>query len=100
MNELWKFFAQHVIADAPFVQRARLEILDQNVGALQHLEQDLAAAFGGEVEPDRAVVAVDADEIRRVLVMERRPPVAYLVAGRRLDLDYIGAVVGEDLRAI
>ena len=100
MHQLRKFRAQHVVADAPFVERARLEILDQDVGGLQHLHQHGAAALGGEVEPDRALVAVDADEIGRVLLVERRAPVAHLVAGRRLDLDDVGAVVGEDLRAI
>jgi hypothetical protein len=32
--------------------------------------------------------------------MEGRAPVARLVAGRRLDLDHVRAVVGENLRAI
>ena len=100
MHEAREFRAQHVVADAPFVERARLEILDQDVGGLQHLHQHGAAAFGGEVEADRALVAVDADEIGRVLLVEGRAPVAHLVAGRRLDLDHVGAVVGEDLRAI
>ena len=62
--------------------------------------QHLASAFGGEVEADRALVAVDADEIGRVLFVEGRAPVAHLVACGRLDLDHVGAVVGEDLRAI
>ena len=100
VHQSWKFGAQHVVADAPFVERARLEILDQDVGALQHLHQHRAAALGSEVEPDRALVAVDADEIGRVFAVERRTPVAHLVAGGRLDLDHVGAVVGEDLRAI
>ncbi|OIQ67267.1 hypothetical protein GALL_511550 [mine drainage metagenome] len=100
MNKFRKFCAQHVVADAPFVERAGLEILDQDVGALEHLHQHGAAALGGKVEPDRALVAVDADEIGRVIVVERRSPLADLVAGRRLDLDHVGAVVGEDLRAI
>ena len=100
MNEPGKFRAQHLVADAPFVERARLEILDQHVGALEHLHQHRAPALGGEVEPDRALVAVDADEIGRVFAMERRAPVAHLVAGGRLDLDHVGAVIGEDLRAV
>ena len=100
VHQVRKFFAQHVVADAPFVERARLEILDQDVGRLQHLQQHGAAAFGGEIEPDRALVAVDADEVGRVLAMERRAPVAHLVAGGRLDLDHVGAVVGKDLRAV
>jgi hypothetical protein len=32
--------------------------------------------------------------------MEGRAPIAHLVACGRLDLDYVGAVVGEDLSAI
>ena len=100
MHEPGKFRAQHVLADAPFVERARLEILDQDVGLLQHLHQHGPPAFGGKVESDRALVAVDADKIGRVLVVEGRSPVARFVAGRRLDLDHVSAVVGEDLRTI
>jgi len=32
--------------------------------------------------------------------VERRSPVPHLVAGGRLDLDHVGAMIGEDLRAI
>src|SRR5882724_10164976 len=32
--------------------------------------------------------------------MERRSPVAHLVARWRLNLDHIGAMIGEDLRAV
>ena len=67
MHEAREFAAQHVVADAPFVQRARLEILDQDVGGLEQLHQHLASAIGSKVEPDRALVAVDADEVGRVL---------------------------------
>jgi hypothetical protein len=73
VHELWKFRAQHVVADAPSVERTRLEILDQDVGAFQHLHQHGAPALGGEVESDRALVAVDADEIGRVIVVEGGP---------------------------
>ena len=33
-------------------------------------------------------------------LVERRPPVAHLVALRRLDLDDLGAVVAQDLGAV
>ena len=59
------------------------------------------AALGTrEVEAVRAIVAVDADEVRRVTVPERRPPVAHLVALGRLDLDHLGAEVAEELGAV
>jgi hypothetical protein len=100
VDEFGKFRAQGLVADAPFVERAGFEILDQDVGSLEHPHQHGASALRGEVEPDRALVAVDADKIGRVLAVEGRSPVAHLVARRGLDLDHIGAVVGENLRAI
>ena len=33
-------------------------------------------------------------------VVERRPPVAHLVALGRLDLDHLGAVIAQDLGAV
>jgi hypothetical protein len=59
-----------------------------------------SAVSRGEIEADRALVAVDADEIGRVVLVEGRAPVAHLVAGGRLDLDHVGAMVGENLGAI
>src|SRR3954464_3107189 len=100
MDQFGKFLAQHRMADAPFVERARLEILDQDVGPLKHLKEHRAAAFGSQIESDRTLVAVDPDKVRRILAVKRRPPVAHLVACRRLDLDDVSPMVGENLRAI
>ena len=100
MDQARKLLAQHLVADAPFVERAGLEILDQHVGVLEHGHQHLAAAGRGEVEPDRALVAVDADEVGGVAVVERRAPFAHFVAGRRLDLDDVGTVIGKQLGAV
>src|SRR4029079_3714092 len=80
MHQPRKLRPQHLIGDAPFVERSRLEILDQHVGALQHLHQHGATALSREVQPDRTFVAVYAYEIRRVVAMKRWPPVADLVA--------------------
>ena len=54
-----------------------------------------------EVQRHAALVAVDAQEIagRADLLVEGRAPVAHLVALRRLDLDDLGAVIGQPLRA-
>ena len=53
-----------------------------------------------EVERDRALVAVDAEVVRRDAVAHRRLPGAGVVAGRRLDLDHLGAEVGEQHRGV
>src|SRR3546814_1822810 len=53
------------------------------------------------VEAERALVAVHAEVVAGVAALvEGRPPVAHLVALRRLDLDDVGAVVAEQLRAV
>jgi hypothetical protein len=49
MDQPRKFFAQHVVADPPFVERARLEILDQHIGAVEQLHQHGASALGSEI---------------------------------------------------
>ena len=62
---------------------------------------DFRACGPGQVEADRALVAVDPLEMRRLAVgAERRPPAAGPVALRRLHLDRVGAVVGPDHRAV
>ena len=89
-----------LVPEAPFLERPGLEVLDQDVRLLEQSQQHLAAFRPREVEPERALVSVDADEVRGVAVLERRPPVAHLVALRRLDLHDLGAVIGEHLRAV
>jgi hypothetical protein len=67
----------------------------------EQLQQHLAALGPGEIERDRALVAVDAGEVGRdALPVERRAPGARLVALRRLDLDHVGAMVGQHLPAV
>jgi hypothetical protein len=89
-----------LVPEAPFLERPGLEVLDQDVRLLEQSQQHLAAFRPREVEPERSLVSVDADEVRGVAVLERRPPVAHLVALRRLDLHDLGAVIGEHLRAV
>jgi hypothetical protein len=101
IDQLRELRLEHLlVADAPFLERAGLEVVDQDVGGLEQAQQHLAPLGLGEVERRHALVAVHADEVRRGAVAERRAPVAHLVALRRLDLDDVGAVVGEHLRAV
>ena len=102
MDQAGKARAQVLlVAQAPFLHGAGLEVFGQHVGAFEQAQQDLAAGGLADVERDRLLVAVDADEVAGVrLVAERRAPVAHLVALRRLDLDHLGAVVGQDHRAV
>ena len=53
-----------------------------------------------EVEGDRALVAVDAQVVGRDAVADRRLPGAGVVAARALDLDHLGAEVGQQHRGV
>ena len=100
MDEPRETLRQHVVADPPFLHGARLEVLDHDVGAFQQAQQHRAAFRLADVERYGALVAIDADEVAGVILVKRRAPVAHLVALRRLDLDHLGAVIGQDHRAV
>jgi len=72
-------------------------VLDHDVGRLHQLAQDRPPRLLFEVERDRALVAVQVLEVGAVA---RSAHVFVRVhAGRRLDLDHVGAEVGELLDA-
>jgi len=55
---------------------------------------------GGEVEGDRALVAVDRQVVGGHALADRRQPGAGVVAARALDLDHVGAQVAEQHRGV
>src|SRR5262245_19630661 len=98
VDELGEALLQSLVADAPRFHGAGLEVLDQSVGAFEQPQQHLAAGWLGQIEADGALVAVDAYIVGGIAVMKRRPPIADLVAHRRLELDDVGAVIRKQLR--
>src|SRR5215207_3168604 len=95
--------AKYLVADAQVVEHTRPEALDQGVGGLDQLEQRLSAALLLQVDPDRALVAVERQVERRAgpergvllgSVVRRRPADVVALAGV-LDLDHVGAEIGE-----
>ncbi len=101
MDEAWEAGLEHrLVPHVPFLQRAGLEVFNQNVGGLEQAEKNLAPLRLGEIEHDAALVAIDADEIGGGITLEGWPPAARLIALRRLDLDDFGTVVAEHLRAV
>src|SRR5262249_56320081 len=57
--------AENVIADAEAIEHARAEALHQHVGRLRQFQQSFFSWFLLQVEPDRALVAVEAEVDRR-----------------------------------
>ena len=94
-----------VIAEPELGERAGLEVLQHDVGARGERAHDPLAFGVREVDGDRALAAVDGEEIAgvagfaaEVVLEERRAPSAGVVAGTgALYLDHVGAEVGQDL---
>ncbi len=93
-----------LVADPEPVQHAGAEALEQHVGLAHEPQQHLAPRLRLEVDADRALVAVQREEQRRAgallrpLVVRRRP--AHVVAQPGvLDLQHVGAEVGQQPRA-
>ncbi|KAG1076491.1 hypothetical protein G6F40_017344 [Rhizopus arrhizus] len=100
MDQLGKGLAQGIETQAPLLQRAGLEVLDQHVGIGQQVAQQLLAGRLRQVQRHAFLVAVHADEVGRGVAQEGRAPAPGFIAAGRLDLQDVGAVVGQDLRAI
>ena len=90
------------VAEAVFGERPDLEIFHQDVALGDQLEGDRLTLGLGDVERDRSLVAVGADEIGALPRSrhEGRRKAARVVAGAGLfDLDDVGAEVRKHLHA-
>src|SRR5207245_9422152 len=88
---------ERLVPDAERVHRACAEVLDDDVGA-PHEREERALALGSlEVQHERSLVAVEAEEARAVLRSrgERAEPARVVALAGRLDLHYVGAHVAE-----
>ena len=91
----------------PAVQRAGAEVFHQHVALQHHLAHQGLAIGVCQVQRDGAFVAVGAGEVAGLVgvlalrvLQEGRPPMARVVArAGGLDLDHVGAQVGQDLGA-
>ena len=82
----------NVIAEAQPLDGAGGEILDHDVGLLQHLRENLATAWAAEVQGDAAFVGVEQHEVVRIHPRLVGGSTAPLVAAPGiLDFDDIGA---------
>jgi hypothetical protein len=96
VDEARVLLAQLLVAQAQLVDAAELEVLDHHVALLRKVARDLLAFGRLQVERDRALVAVDAVEVGGLGLAHAQAPVARVVAAARvLDLDHLGAHVGQ-----
>ena len=99
--------AHALVADPEPVEHAGAEAVEDDVVALDQAQQRLAPLLALEVEPDRALAAVEREVERRAraqllllvgAVVGRRPADVVAHAGV-LDLEHLGAEVGQQQRA-
>jgi hypothetical protein len=96
--------AHRLVADAEAVEDTGAKRLEHDVGFAHRAQERLAPHVALEVQANRALAAVQRQEergLRRVLdaVVERRPGAQVVAHSRVLDLDHVGAEVGEQQRA-
>src|SRR5262249_46497358 len=85
-----------LVAQAPFLEGARAEILDDHVGAPRDAAHDLLSLGQPQVGSHRLLVAVLHVPPQRGALVELAPLAQGIAAGR-LDLDHLGAEIGEEL---
>ena len=85
------------IVELEIGHRAGPQVLDQHVRALRELAENLFSFRGLEIQRQRPLVAVEPDEARRLAVEEGRCGANLIAAVGVLDLDHVGAQIGEDL---
>ena len=98
--------ARRSVVEAVFREAADLVVLDQDVGAAGEPADEALAGRGRQVEGDRALRPVGREEIGGVgrlracrVAQEGRPPgTGVVAAARALDLDHVGAEIGQQLR--
>ena len=101
MHQTWEARGKvGLIAQPPFLHRAGLEVLNNDVGVFQQAQQHLPPLLAPQIKRDALLVAVHPEVIARIAIQEWRPPTAGFIALRRLDLDHFGAVIGQNHRAI
>ena len=89
---------EFVVAQTEALQGVGGEVLGDDVGVLEQVEEDGLALGVFQVEGDRPLVGVEQEEVVGVDAGPARPGAAAGVAALGLlDLDDLGAEVGEDL---
>ena len=84
--------------DAPAVERARAEVLDQHVGVGHQPGKEIAAFGHAKIERDALLVAVGDLPPQRHAVLVRRQRAQRVADARHLDLDDLGAIVAQQTR--
>ena len=98
-DDPWIGRAQALVVEAELLHQAGREVLDHDVGLLDHLQEERPAVGVFQVDRHAALVRVEDQEEHRVEPRHFRPVAARLLAAGRLDLEHVGAQPAEELGA-
>ena len=87
--------AAGLVAEPAPLEAPRAHGLDDRVGAGHQVEEHRPALLGAQVEGDRALAPADVEVHQRGALDDRPRHLADVVARGRLDLDHVGAEVGQ-----
>jgi hypothetical protein len=101
VDEVRVILPQSFVAEAEPIQGTASPVFDHYVGPGRKLPDPLQSFRVFEVNPDGALVAVDGEEVGRLVTGERRTPVAGVVPALGvLDLKYVGPEVAQHHRRV
>ena len=91
--------AQRLVVQAQALHQPRREVLDDDVGVADHVQEERTALGLFQVQHNAALVVVEQQEVHRVEPRHLGTVAARLLAARRLDLEDVGAQPPEELGA-
>jgi hypothetical protein len=87
---------QRVVREPELRENTRAVVVDHDVGVAHEVLDHGTALFGREPHTDRALAAVESDEVQRLVAREVRAHRPRVVGMRRiLHLEHVRAEVGE-----
>jgi len=98
IDEFWPDRGQGFVAEPHAIEDTGAVVLDERVGGSNEIEEDRSLLVDLQIETHRFLVAVDRGEHRRHTVPSWSEEPRSITGERRLDLEDLGALIGQGHR--
>src|SRR5712691_10880100 len=95
IDDTWIARADHAVINAQACRDARAERLDHDIGAITESQQRLATRSIFQVDYHALLAAVQIAKKHARPRVHWRNMASWIAFSRRLDLDHLGAMIGE-----